>query len=486
VRSRRLIAPAFVALALGLAAAGCGGSSGGGPASASKGPSAATIAPTGAAAFVSVNTDLGSDQLKKVQKLLSRFPGRDKLYAQIEKSLLEQNVDFDRDVKPALGPEIDFVWTDFANGGSDVVALTKPADEKKFDALLDKDKTNKYVKTKIDGWTVVSQTQAVLDKFKQASSSGEKLTDDATFKTATAKLPGEAVAIAYVSGSALQSAGLSGGTTGAQNAQLAWIAAALSAQDDGVKLLATVKTPQDTGTPSAAGLLDEVPAGAIALIWFNGAVSGGTVEQLRANPALQQGIAPFEKLLGLSLPQLLSLFQGEAALYVRQGTPFPEVTLVVRESNELKARADADTIVSKLTAGLANGSKPQAATVAGVPAKRVLLGPVAIYYAVFGGKLVITDSTLGISALKDTGGSKMSGDSAFKDATKAAGMPAKTLGFVYVSLKDAVPLVENLAQIAAQSIPPDVSANLAPLSSLVLYGTRSGSEASVHGFLQIR
>ena len=42
---------------------------------------------------------------------------------------------------------------------------------------------------------------------------------------------------------------LSGGTTGAQNVEIAWVAGALSAQDDGVKLLATAKTSQDTGTP---------------------------------------------------------------------------------------------------------------------------------------------------------------------------------------------------------------------------------------------
>jgi hypothetical protein len=67
-----------------------------------------------------------------VQALAARFPGTPRLVGELEKQL--KGLDFDQDVKPALGPEVDIVVLDPA--GKDVVGLTKPDTTAKLKLLL--------------------------------------------------------------------------------------------------------------------------------------------------------------------------------------------------------------------------------------------------------------------------------------------------------------------------------------------------------------
>ena len=57
--------------------------------------------------------------------------------------LEQDDVDFEQDVKPALGPELDIVVLDLGQGADapdpEVVALLQPGDPAKLDALLEKD-----------------------------------------------------------------------------------------------------------------------------------------------------------------------------------------------------------------------------------------------------------------------------------------------------------------------------------------------------------
>src|SRR5439155_11690015 len=110
-----------------LLAAGCGGSSGAGASS------GASLVRSDALAFVSLDSDLGSSQWKQVNDLSHKFPGRDLALAQLKQSLSKNGIDYDKDVKPALGSEVDIAFvpgttlSDFA-----VVGLTKPNDAGKF------------------------------------------------------------------------------------------------------------------------------------------------------------------------------------------------------------------------------------------------------------------------------------------------------------------------------------------------------------------
>jgi hypothetical protein len=112
-------------------------------------------------------------------------------------------------------------------------------------------------------------------------------------------------------------------------------------------------------------------------------------------------------------------------------------------------------------------------------------GRFSIFYAAFDGKLVVTSSQTGITALRESG-ARLASDSAFKDATSSAGMPSSNSGFVYVNLKDSIPAIESLAQLSGQTIPSSVGGNLSPLRAFVAYGRSSGSEASFTAFLQVK
>src|SRR5881397_2177892 len=128
----RLVPVALLA-GLALAVSGCGAAKQG------TATGGATLAPATAPAFVAIDSDLQSSQWRTVDKLLSAFPGKSELLDYLRSSLREDHgLDYERDVKPALGSEIDLVWLDFADDGSNLVGVTKPKDEATFRRMVEK------------------------------------------------------------------------------------------------------------------------------------------------------------------------------------------------------------------------------------------------------------------------------------------------------------------------------------------------------------
>jgi hypothetical protein len=115
--------------------------------------------------------------------------------------------------------------------------------------------------------------------------------------------------------------------------------------------------------------------------------------------------------------------------------------------------------------------------------QRLTLGPVAILYGVVDGKLVVTDNPTAVRDLRDGGRDALSDDSTFQAARDAAGMPDETNGWLYVNLKDAVPLVEGLAGLGGQQVPAEVSANLRPLRSAIVFGASDDDVETVKVFV---
>src|SRR6266540_1836025 len=182
---------AFVGgLALSLAfVAGCGGGV--------TVPSASSVAPKDAAAYLSVDSTLDSPQWKQAVALIGRFPA-----AQQAKRALDQV----RPVRAALGDRVDFVWLGLANGGRDVVVITKPKDPQALSSLL-RNASNPAVSTEIDGWTVIARDQPTLSAFEERRAAvGGSLDGDSAFKDAFRDLPDGALVQAFVRGSTLQSA----------------------------------------------------------------------------------------------------------------------------------------------------------------------------------------------------------------------------------------------------------------------------------------
>src|SRR6266404_9118882 len=196
---RLTLTVAAVVAAVSLVAA-CGGKGGAGAGG------AAGIVPATAPAYIAIDTDLGSSQWKTVDDLSRRFPDRQKAIDSITRDLHKQaGLDFQHDVRPALGPEIDVAWLDFDHNGRDVVGLLQPTDQSAFERLVAKaneqDPQSMLVYGKVGDWEVVSETQALIDRFRsESNAAGDMLADDSAFARAMDAVPDDSLVKAYVSG----------------------------------------------------------------------------------------------------------------------------------------------------------------------------------------------------------------------------------------------------------------------------------------------
>jgi hypothetical protein len=472
----------LVLLTLAVAACGGGSSATGSAAGASNG---ADAVPADAPVFISVNTDLSSGQWQAVQKLLDKFPGKNKALADMRRSFeTDSGLSWETDVKPALGPEIDFVVLDLSGSGS-AVALTQPKDDDKFNALVKKanakDPSSKLVAEKSGDWTIISDKQATIDAYKQRAK-GKTLAEVDAFKTATGELSADALAKLYVSGPQVQQA-LQKRAGAAAQGTFDWAAAEVVAEDNGVKLDGTFKGEPVKGLSQAAAyepkLLANVPSGALLVLDFKGGKNLGTALDSAGAGA---GVPQLQGAIG-SVKSILPLFENETVVSVSPGTPFPTVILLAEPANPQQAVATLDNLVAQF-GPLAGGVKAQATTIGGHSVKELNLGQIVIDYGVIDGKLVLASSRQAIANFGQ--GPSISDDATFKDAQSVSGMPDKISTLMYVNLKDGVPLIESLAQLGGASVPPDVSDNVRPLTSFVAYGTGDAGTGKFTAFLEIK
>ena len=304
------------------------------------------------------------------------------------------------------------------------------------------------------------------------------------------KLPGDALVKAYVDGprlnalvsraSAQNSSGFDSSSLGLD--KLKYVAASASAEDDGVRLHGA-----SSGGPAGAGdfaseLLGGVPGDAFAFLDFKGQGTTDQLEQLKSNPQAAAGIARLQKTLGVSFEQLLSLLGGEVAFYARQGVGIPELTLALAPKDPTAALATLDKLAAHLAA--MSGGKVEPGTQGGHAVKTVDLGKFQLHYGNVDGKLLITS---GLSGIADYGSGDHLADSGdFKEAKDVAGMPDSTGGFIFVDLKDALPLLEGLASLSGQSLPSSTTENLRPLRSFLAWSNSTGETRTFDAFLEIK
>jgi hypothetical protein len=470
----------FAVALLALLAAGCGGGGGG---SATGGTGGATKIPKSAPLVISLNTDFNGSEIKQLLGLAKKFPGRDLAYARFRQALSKQSIDFDQDVKPALGPETDIVFLDFQHATSHVVVISKPPSKAKFTALAKKGKNPSETVDIGDGWMAACDDQAVLARYQDELKSG-KLADLRAYKDATKDLPSDALAKLYVDGATVMGLLKKRGVSSIPLiGELRWLSGDLAAEPNGLALHLHAHGKRISASSYSSDLVSQVPAGTLAFVSFSRPQHG--IESIIGVPQLSTQLSQFEAATGVPIDKIVKLFGGEGALYARTGTPLPEITLALKEVNERDALSTIDTLASRLSALLGGGKAPQPTAVDGVAAKKVDFGRFSIFYAAFESKLVLSDATTGISGLKESG-PKLADDPVFKEATKAAGMPDRTSGFVYVNLRDSIPVIEGFAQLAGRKIPQVVAENLAPLRAFVLYTTVDSDTLSVKGFLQIK
>ncbi|HYM63221.1 MAG TPA: DUF3352 domain-containing protein [Gaiellaceae bacterium] len=478
---------------LTLVAAGCGGSE------STSSAAGAEIAPDSTPLFISVNTDFESEQIKTFTTLLDKFPGSAGLLRMALAELQQEDVDFERDIKPALGPELDIVVVGFADesgGGAssaDAVALLQPNDPAKLDELLAKDTSGTpTVKEEVEGWTVLAESQASIDRFKKMRTGGT-LAGSSAYRDAMEGLPEDALARAYVNADLiLESYQASGAPLSAQTLDQLFpngvpsVGGTVSAEEGGLRFQATGKTTQPTDTFEAA-LPDELPAGAIGYVGFNN-LAKGVRESLKnageANSQFDQQLGQAELALGLSIERdLLPLLEHEGAIAVYPaagGSGFPGVQLVLEVDDAEAATGTIDKLLARAAQFSSGIPAPQGIDIGGVEAKAVEYQGQTIIYAGFDGKLVVTNARETIEAMQGSG-AKLAGDETFSNAKESADVPGETSGLLYVNLNSVFDLVES-----QEEQPPQVQENVEPLDSFLLYSTAEDGRVTVSGFLAIQ
>ncbi|HEY6960574.1 MAG TPA: hypothetical protein VI408_01655 [Gaiellaceae bacterium] len=446
--------------------AGCGSAGGGSAAD------PAGLVPQDALAYVTVDTDLGSGQLKSAQSVLDKFPFKDSVLQAIRSSIASGGVNV-RAVKSSIGPEVDVAAVS-ADSNVGAVGFTQPKDEKAFDAQLD---AHKLIHTTMSGWTVFSDKQAYIDAVKSRKSN---LSDDEAYKTAGQTIPssGDAIVRVYAAPlgirAAMKAATARAAGAGATAGQAfdsfsgaKWVAAALTSASGGLKFELHASTSQ-IGGALGTDLAGQIPSGSIVALSLT---NGGTTFPSSA----QQQLGSISKSLGFDLQALVGVLDGPLIAYVRAGLPVPEVTLASRPKDPARVQKAIGQLIRKFAR---TGVTPVPTAVDGGTLNKVDLGSVALYYGVNGDELVVTDSANALAELKGSVGHLVD-DSIFKDAKAAGGMPDGEQGFLFLNVKDALPAVSGFAQLANQTIPAGLEADLKPLRSLLVYGSREGNVQTV-------
>ncbi len=464
---------AALALCLPLAAA-CGSDS-------ASGPAGAEIAPATAELFLSVATDFDSDEWRQAAGVIERFPEADEAVAFLLEDAGLGDVDVQQDLEPALGPETDIVVFDLAGEGQ-AVGLTQPEDPAKLEEVLG-ELNEELVTREIAGWTAFSDTEAALDRFESEREDGV-LADSDPYQEAM-EGAGDGLVRLYLNGEGLE-APLAGGS-------VPTVALSLAAEDDGVRLEGAARLgDEDEGlVPEnfSAELAEEIPAGVLVYLgandlegWFS-ALRDALAE---AMPEIDRDLARVENEIDVSLEEdVFPLFAGESAFYVRPGLFIPEVTVVTEVSDEDAARDTLDKLVSALEEYIPGVARANDVEVAGVTARQILLAPpIALYYATFDGRLVVTTAESGIASLREDD-DRLADDADFQAALDEAAVPDETNGLAYVDLEALIPYVVGFGEQAGEEVPPVVRGNLEPLQRLVVYGENEGSTLHFAGLLTV-
>jgi hypothetical protein len=457
---------ALIALVVPAAAllAGCG--SGTKPAGPEGG---AAVAPKSASFLLRVNTAFDSPQWNA---LLRQFPDGETLLT----GIAGQGVDFQRDVKPALGPETDLValtGEDVANGA--FLGLTQPRKPAKLDALLAKG-TDRSVSEEVADWRVIAKDRPTIDRFKEARNDGV-LADSEAYKAATDGLPAGALATVYADGALVTSAidkQLKIGTGPVPGlGRIGWLGGAITSKRNGLALDVRLQGDEIEASPFVAELPAEVPADVSLFVDLKGL--DATLDELKRTPAFSKLLGPAAQALGGLLDDVIALFKGEAAFYIRPGTP-AEYTLVLKVADQSSASATIDRLATLVSAFLQKVPEPVA--IAGVSAKKLTVGKVTLYYAIFDGKLVITTTEDGISGLRQ--GARLADSKPWQDAKTAAGAPDENAGILYADVQLLAPVLAKL------HLSSEAKRNLAALGTAFVYASVDGDVLSLKGFVSVR
>ena len=199
------------------------------------------------------------------------------------------------------------------------------------------------------------------------------------------------------------------------------------------------------------------------------------------NSAYGAQVQQLQATLGVTTQQLFALLEHEIAFYVRpSGAKLPEFTLLLEAPQEAQELSTVDTLMTKIAR--LSGGAPITAPGGG---KTVKLGKYSVTYGGFDSRVILTTAPKGVADAQSTG-PKLSSDPAFNEAKAAAHVPDKTGGFLYVNLKDSIPLIEAYEAAQGKQISANTQANLAPLKSVFAFASAKGGVGKFTIFLEIK
>jgi Protein of unknown function (DUF3352) len=464
--------PFLLVLALAVVvAAGCGGTT----LEAAGLPESASLAPADALVYATVTTDEGSDQWQRAESLLERIPGaRDGLTDAIASALTDEGLTWDDDVAPALGPEVVVVVTQSRR----TVVLTQPDSDTALEALLAKG-DRKVVTEDVSGWSAVAERASDLTAYRAALEQGT-LPDVDAFAEGFDTLPEEGLARVWVDaaglskdlGAALEEA------SSELDLGLEWLAAAVSAEDDGLLATMGIQAPGGADTSYEPELFRRVPADAAAALSFGG--TQAILERIEGGVDVDGVSARIEQLTGISLDGLVDGLSGEGALYVRRGGPTPEVTLALDPPDPDKTWETLDRAVRKLADAM--DATVSTATENGLEVRTLSTDEVTISYArLDDDTLIATTGAEGIRVFTSDDHKLVDAD-AFTRAAEDVGLEERTKGFVYVDVDGLLALIDELSNTA---VPPDAREPIESLDSFILQASGEGDTTRVSGFVRV-
>ncbi|MFN2469842.1 MAG: DUF3352 domain-containing protein [Gaiellaceae bacterium] len=482
------------ALVGALALAACGGGNGSGAGGAV--PDTADLAPSSAAFYVSVESDPDGEQWQQAQDLLRRFPSGDRLLADVRESLGDEELDYEQDIKPALGPEVGVVGLTLE--GERFAFYTKPPNRAKLEALL-REGDDPVVFRELDGWTVAAETEEDLDAFDEARARGV-LADDETFADSLDATSGDAGAVVWVRGEAIQDAveeglieeGAPSGLTEDLGVTRGFLSVA-SAEDEGVRtetVLAREKRPElDLYRPKLDEQLPAEPLLFVSVANLDEAGRAGLDLARKSIPDFSSQLAQGEAALGFSLEDdVLPLLAGEAALVLYDepsaGLPVTVDYVLDVGDEEEKARRLMERVVALVELGeVGTGNK---VTIDGFEGNEIhfMSEDISIFWAVYDGTLAITSSRDALAALRDDT-PRLADDQAYGDALDAADVPDEVVALTYLNLPTATPLLLDQIEKDGTEITSEVRGNLQALRSTVSYATTEDVGIRLSGFVGI-
>lgn len=409
---------------------------------------ATQLVPENTLVYVGVSTDRDRDGVKRALDLAERFGAwegqRDALLKRL--SGAEGNVDAG-DVEPWLGDEAALALVDAGTATAGSLVVIDVTDEDKARAFLRenprKPVTEEYkghpidnygsvATTFVDGFLVIGQQPTVQGALDRSNDLGTSLDADATFRSATSRMPEGRVATAYVSADGLgrllapQQNLLGSVSVLLDQPALKGIGLALEGTDEGARVVArSILDPAkrrkagDTFRPFSPTLDDGVPEDALGYLGVRG-ISGALQRLVGAaaggagagglGPALDRLRKDLEKRSGGKLDEdVLQLLRGETALVVSQDRAVPVLSLVTKTDDAAGTREVLRglqaPVAELLTPKGEEGPAWQRREVDGAEAFTLAPpgGAAGISYAVFGDRLVVSSSEAGLRQIGGEG-----------------------------------------------------------------------------------